>query len=553
MLAAMSTREVRFCVTCADTRLGQHVRVVGSSKTLGEWSSQAAAALTTSAADFPLWRSTGLIPIDENSLIEYKYVICDVRGKAIRWEERPNRSLHLNLLAGRGVCPPSGRSCSVVEGFNGTDPPDDPKRFCPLEATRGLVREGSMTRVRSIDLVKEHAAAQTEGTDMFEPTVRERCPSMSREMSEQERFSRIRSSSLSIFGSLGHLPGDPNPTLEVAASQDSQEINVEGDASAAPPLTLFREESCSNLFLFEPGDDEVEEQVGQQEFSQKYSLVGEGPLGEGTFGLVWRCSPKASNGNVERAAKIVKKARLQARDMRYLLGEDGEISTHITMKHPNIVELFEYFDEPQSVTLVLEFCKGGDLFDAILTETRRTNRAFTEEAGAVATQHVLSALAYIHGHQVCHRDVKCENVLLAYQGVPVEKNLFKLCDFGFAAHDRGEGFTDRLGSPDTVAPEVVVGKRYSFPADLWSAGTLVYMMLSATPPFYATSDQDVLRKVRQGLYSLAGPIWDTISDPPKHVIKSLMTVDIDLRPTAQETLGKAWLKDLPPIRGKSSA
>uniref|UniRef100_A0A7S2QM02 Protein kinase domain-containing protein n=2 Tax=Zooxanthella nutricula TaxID=1333877 RepID=A0A7S2QM02_9DINO len=313
---------------------------------------------------------------------------------------------------------------------------------------------------------------------------------------------------------------------------------------------LVREESCSNLFLHEPDVQKVDSE--SCEFEQRYSLVGQGPLGEGTFGLVWRCTPKALaaplRGPAERAAKIVRKARLQPRDMRYLLGDDGEIATHLTMKHPNIVELFEYFDEPQSVTLVLEFCRGGDLFDAIIQASKTTGRGFLENAAAVATSHVLSALAYVHGQSVVHRDVKCENVLLAQMGVPADCNTFKLCDFGFAAHDRGEGFSDRLGSPDTVAPEVVAGTRYSFPADLWSTGTLVYMMLSATPPFYAPTDHDVLRKVRTGNYSLCGTLWDSVSAPPKHVITSLMTVDAKLRPTAGEALSKAWLKDVPQLQ-----
>jgi len=227
----------------------------------------------------------------------------------------------------------------------------------------------------------------------------------------------------------------------------------------------------------------------------------------------------------------------------YLLGEDGEIATHMTMKHPHIVELFEYFDDSHTVTMVLEYCHGGDLFDAIVRQSRVTGCGLPEHQAVVATRHTLSALAYVHRQQVVHRDLKCENILLARAGVPLERNVFKLCDFGFAAHDRGEGLKDRLGSPDTVAPEIVAGSRYSFSADLWSMGTLVYMMLSATSPFKAATDADVLRKVRAGCYSLNGALWDSISAPPKHVVTSLMIIDPNLRPSAEETLQKAWLKE----------
>jgi len=568
------TREVRFCVTCADTRVGQHIRVVGSTPELGAWTPPQSPPLATTAADFPLWRSSVLIPVDEDTPVEYKYVICDGEGRAMRWEERANRSLHLAASSAQGVCP-AGGSIAVVEGFNALDSPDASARFCGVE--RESSSSAAILRIRTQNYPEqEHppAGGTADGRDMFEPTMRERCPSLS--MLGAASIVPRRSSSLSHFGNLGlplppPTPADQSSAPEVTNAETPEaEARLGTDVNGVPGesmsgsgmvavdssgglTSLVREESCSNLFLCDPEEAQVDTE--SREFEQRYALIGQGPLGEGTFGLVWRCIPKGAgveSTGPERAAKIVRKARLQPRDMRYLLGDDGEVSTHLTMKHPNIVELFEYFDEPQSVTLVLEFCRGGDLFDAIIEASKTTGRGFTEQAAAVATTHVLSALAYVHGQSVVHRDIKCENVLLSQRGgpggIPAEENIFKLCDFGFAAHDNGEGFSDRLGSPDTVAPEVVAGTRYSFPADLWSTGTLVYMMLSATPPFYAPTDQDVLRKVRNGNYSLAGALWDSISAPPKHVITSLMTVDAKLRPTAQGCLQKAWLKDVPAVQ-----
>ncbi|CAJ1342456.1 unnamed protein product [Effrenium voratum] len=241
--------------------------------------------------------------------------------------------------------------------------------------------------------------------------------------------------------------------------------------------------------------------------------------------LLQRCGVAVSHGSKKRA-----------RGLRH-------VKLHLTMKHPHICELLEYFDEPSTVTLILEYCRGGDLFDAIVAQSKNTGRGFTEKQAIIATRHVLSALEYLHRQKVVHRDIKCENILLKHTNLPVEENIFKLCDFGFAAHDSGEGLGDRLGSPDTVAPEIVVGTRYSTPVDMWSAGVLVYMMLSATPPFYATTDSEVLRKVRTGSYSLSGEPWDSLPGPPKELIASLMTVDPKKRPTAQQALNCSWLKE----------
>lgn len=530
--------QVSFTVSCADTRLGFHVRVVGSCGALGGWNPPKGLPLQTSAAEFPAWRSPETAALTRDEVIEYKYVICDNEGRPHRWEERPNRSMHLSSLATKGIL---GDGLLVIhEAFNCHCEPDEAR----FKAMKQCPATSSSTRFQRVG---SHEAVVAEGgSDLFAPTVRERRPSttlLSETPLQAPSTMTNRSASKSYFADI---------VSEMAAQADQME-DPEPDEPpevAGGKAGLVREESCSNLFLDVGEIEDAKEQVS--EFEDKYSLVGNGPLGEGTFGLVWRCVPKAAlaAGEVvkERAAKIVRKSRLQPRDMRYLLGEDGEVRTHLTMKHPHIVALFEYFDEPSTVTLVLEYCRGGDLFDAIVRQSKLggVGRGFYEPAAAIVTQHVLLALEYIHSHSVVHRDIKCENVLLAHLDLPVEQNVFKLCDFGFAAHDTGDGLTDRLGSPDTVAPEVVVGTPYSTPADLWSTGVLIYMMLSATAPFCASTDSEVLRKVRTGSYSLSGGIWDNVTVPPKNMIASLMTVNAKLRPTARGALKSEWLRDLPP-------
>jgi len=569
------SRQVSFAAVCADTRLGFHVRVVGSCPSLGDWIPSNGLPLATSANDFPTWKSSGPVPIPQDETIEYKYVICTNGGAPVRWEERPNRNFHLGELLARGIFPKDG-AISIVEGFNISNDSDGDRfrsetmaNFRRTFSGREPGAETSFGRRPSVvsrisggsgSFEAEGGAAAGAPDDLFAPTIRERMPSMSC-LSGNDSYNSLamRSASLSVFGGLAGQ--DPEPAPEVTGMPGGRQTSVGsqgGDHRGGLPQSgsdggighLAREESCSNLFLDTTIGEEEEDHKDSSQFENKYALVGNGPLGEGTFGLVWRCKPKSPDAadradDKARAAKIVRKARLQPRDMRYLLGEDGEVRTHLTMNHPHIVRLYEYFDEATTVTLVLEYCAGGDLFDAIVKQSRVSGRGFKEAETAHVASHVLSALAYVHQNQVVHRDIKCENILLQALDVPVEQNVFKLCDFGFAAHDRGDGLSDRLGSPDTVAPEVVVGTRYSTPADLWSAGVLIYMMLSATPPFYATTDGEVLRKVRTGSYSLSGDLWDSVSHPPKDMISKLMTVDSKTRPTAAQALRSEWLKDIP--------
>lgn len=440
-------RAVCFEATCTETKVGWHVRVVGNSHVLGAWDPKRGLLLSTSPAQYPAWKS-GVVLLDEEPAVDYKYVICDGAGEAVEWEPTPNRGLHLSALAAaRSLCQ-QGTCIVVVESF-GVAPAPDAARFL------------------------------SHGLGPPSPSARRPCDS-------------------------GECPESEHPC---AADKESVEPEVSNG------------------------------------FEKQYVILGKEPLGEGSFGRVWLC--RRREGGADRAAKIVQKERLHERERNFLLGEDGEISLHSVMKHPNIVELFEHFEEKDTVTLVLEHCQGGDLFAAILRQAGINGKGLTENQAAVATKHTLLALAYLHAQCVVHRDLDCDNILLARANVPLERNVFKLCDLGFAARDRGEGLSDRLGSPETVAPEVVAGLRYSCPADMWSMGTLVYMMLSARSPFKAPTGAEVLRKVRVGSYSLQGRLWGSVSDPPKHVITALMVVEPRLRPTAEEALQKAWLTDAP--------
>eukprot|EP00928_Gymnodinium_smaydae_P062316 TRINITY_DN46213_c0_g1_i1.p1 TRINITY_DN46213_c0_g1~~TRINITY_DN46213_c0_g1_i1.p1 ORF type:complete len:539 (-),score=90.91 TRINITY_DN46213_c0_g1_i1:136-1752(-) len=533
-------RDIRFRTYCTDTRVGQHVRVVGSIPLLGSWDPARAVVLGTTATDFPVWRSQVTSGIDDQVLVEYKYVICDASGRAVRWEDGPNRTFCLQIAAAK-----AGLALETVitlsEMFDIASQVDEVRFYGGFKNSSSHNLRCRPVSMQSID--------SHESDDNFEPTIRHR--SVSQAM--------LGSPEQSLHGSSQRLSSSkPNSAQELAP--EVTEANLEAalaladcagggsseslaEQAALGGRGMFREESCSNLFT-----PEITTVDGDAlEMERHYQLLGEGPLGEGSFGLVWRCRKRKGDDKSYRAAKIIRKARLQARDMRNILGPEGEVSVHLTMKHTHIVELFEFFDEPSMITLVLEYCDGGDLFDAIITEGRQNpdRRGMSEASAARATRHILSALSYMHGQFVIHRDLKAENVLLAHAGVPAERNVFKLCDLGFATHDRGDGLMDRVGSPDTVAPEVVNGLRYSFPADIWSIGCLVYMMLSESAPFAAATDHEVLQRVRQGSYCLGGHHWEKVSAPPKHVITSLMTVEASFRPTADDALRKAWLLENP--------
>ncbi|CAE7559324.1 gla-1 [Symbiodinium sp. CCMP2592] len=318
-------RQVSFSVKCADTRVGLHVRVVGSIGALGSWDTHKGLVLHTSASDFPVWKQTDILPLEEGAVVEYKYVICDNNGRGVRWEERVNRAVHIADLVKRDVVPPTG-GVSIIENFVAYDP--DELRFRSAKGAFGD-RRSSSSRLQS-KLSGEGSQIFPEGStgglqttaslsDLLAPTIRERRPSKV----ALDCLGGYRRDSASNLGELadGGYAGAPECVSEPwVPSPQASSTGAGGDN------IMVREESCSNLF----SDlvDTEENIPDKSDFENKYALVGNGPLGEGTFGLVWRCTLKSGSGpHKEMAAKIVRKGRLQPRDMKYLLGDDGEATT----------------------------------------------------------------------------------------------------------------------------------------------------------------------------------------------------------------------------------
>jgi len=282
----------------------------------------------------------------------------------------------------------------------------------------------------------------------------------------------------------------------------------------------------------------------QHDFESLYELVGDRAVGSGSFGEVWRCRARGASGGGggprDSVAKRMDKARSaeQGRSHEALL---EEVRLHRQLRHPHIVELQAAFDEPRTVWVVMECCDGGDLFDLI--ELRSASMpGLPENEGAHIMRHLLKALTFMHKQRVAHRDVKAENLLLRERGLPLCRVAFKLCDFGLAACvPEGSTLTATVGSPSRAAPEIARKEPYGLKVDTWSAGVLLYMVLSFSAPFSDNSDGRVLERVKRGKFSLEDRPWPDVSDLGRAFVRELMTVDAAVRPSAQKALGSPWL------------
>jgi calcium-dependent protein kinase len=254
-------------------------------------------------------------------------------------------------------------------------------------------------------------------------------------------------------------------------------------------------------------------------------------IGEGSYGQVFRALNRKTNEI--RAIKKVAKEQLKLEELQRM---GDEVNIMKVMDHPGILKLFATFEDTDSFFFVLEFCSGGELFDRLEAET-----AFTEDKAAVLMEQIFRIVYYLHEKKVAHRDLKPENFLFMSQG-PIDSTPMKLIDFGMAAAVPEQHFlTTKCGTPYYVAPEVLKGS-YRETCDEWSCGILMYVMLCGYPPFNATTDKAILKKVQQGKFSFPPEDWQDTSASSQKLITRLLCLEPAGRCTARDALGDEWVK-----------
>jgi calcium-dependent protein kinase len=252
-------------------------------------------------------------------------------------------------------------------------------------------------------------------------------------------------------------------------------------------------------------------------------------LGAGAFGEVRVCVHRESGA--QRAVKVLRKAHMDEDEKRMFF---NEISILKDLDHPNILKMYEFFEDDKRYYIVTDICKGGELFDEIVARGK-----FSERDASMLMKQVLSCINYCHQNRIVHRDLKPENILLEQNK---EFDQIKIIDFGTSlVVDEGKKLDEKLGTPYYIAPEVLA-KNYTNKCDIWSCGVITYIVLSGIPPFNGASDQEIMKKVKVGKFSFSDPIWNNISDQAKDFITQLLTKDQNKRPSAELALKHPWIE-----------
>ncbi|KAJ5143803.1 uncharacterized protein N7515_002590 [Penicillium bovifimosum] len=233
-------------------------------------------------------------------------------------------------------------------------------------------------------------------------------------------------------------------------------------------------------------------------------------VGKGSFGKVMQVMKK-DTGRIY-ALKTIRKAHIISRsEVTHTLAERSVLAQ---INNPFIVPLKFSFQSPEKLYFVLAFVNGGELFHHLQREQR-----FDINRARFYTAELLCALECLHGFKVIYRDLKPENILLDYTGH------IALCDFGLCKLDmKDEDRTNTFcGTPEYLAPELLLGNGYTKTVDWWTLGVLLYEMLTGLPPFYDENTNEMYRKILQE--PLTFPSSDIVPPAARDLLTRLLDRD----------------------------
>lgn len=258
----------------------------------------------------------------------------------------------------------------------------------------------------------------------------------------------------------------------------------------------------------------------------------EGEIGAGAYGSV-RKAIKISSG-AERAIKSIPK-HCDA-DNKACLAVRQEVEILSLLDHPNVIKLYETFEDAMFYYLVMELCDGGELLDRLLA----AESGFSEKLTATLSKKIAGALHYMHSMNIAHLDLKPQNFLLSDKRKDIGKAPLKIIDFGVSRQFvPGVPMTGATGTLCYAASEVLKGE-YTEKCDIWSLGVIIHTFLSGLPPFYG-SDAEVTKLIHQGDVKFAAPVWKKVSKHAKDLIKHMITVDAKSRYSAEQVLNHPWI------------
>ncbi|KAL2931417.1 Calcium-dependent protein kinase [Bienertia sinuspersici] len=303
-------------------------------------------------------------------------------------------------------------------------------------------------------------------------------------------------------------------------NSQSQSVNSQVNNSYEPKPRFAVTAPPSDTILGKPYED----------IRSTYRLGKE--LGRGQFGITYLCTEN-STGQTYACKSILKRKLVTSSDKEDIKREI-QILQHLSGQ-PNIVEFKGVFEDRQSVHVVMELCAGGELFDRIIAQGH-----YSERAAASICRQIVKVVQICNFMGVLHRDLKPENFLLSSKD---EGAMLKATDFGLSVFiEEGKKYRDVVGSAYYVAPEVL-RRNYGKEIDIWSAGVMLYILLSGVPPFWAENERGIFDAILKGGIDFESDPWPSISKSAKDLVRKMLNPDPKKRITPAEVLEHPWMRE----------
>ena len=272
------------------------------------------------------------------------------------------------------------------------------------------------------------------------------------------------------------------------------------------------------------------------EVETRYDLIK--IIGEGGFGKVYYAKNKFSQTEV--SIKRINKSKNNNLILDNLTIKN-EIEVLKSLSHPNIMKIYEFYSNEESYFLVNEYIKYGEL-------SKKIKQTFSELQISVIIFQILKGLNYIHSHNIIHRDIKLENIMISdIENILINGKIepfywIKIIDFGIAkftsSNKKEKGMT---GTLYYMAPEVI-NQNYDYKCDIWSVGVILYMLLTGKYPFDSLVTSRIKTKIEDGEFDKENIKYKNSSKELKHLLKHLLNTNPTFRYNAKEALKHDFFK-----------
>lgn len=204
-----------------------------------------------------------------------------------------------------------------------------------------------------------------------------------------------------------------------------------------------------------------------------------------------------------------------------------EIDIHRSIRHDHIVRFYSYFEDVNFIYIILELCNKKSMM-----ELHKRRKTLTEPEIRYFVRQIAHACLYLHDKKIIHRDLKLGNIFIN------DDMKIKLGDFGLATRmDDDDRKYTLCGTPNYLAPEILLKTGHSYQVDVWSLGCIVYTLAVGTPPFETPDLNDTYKRIKENKYSIP----NDLSPPLRDFIESMLKADPKQRPTMTSILNDTYI------------